>query len=92
MDNEIINDAFDSPAAIRAMRQRHVRFGRLAQEIALAALLEMKAKLDSGEALNLTYEEAEKLRGAGLEIELAALGRRRRDAGDASVPLPKKPN
>jgi hypothetical protein len=89
--DDIIGDDFDSPAAIRAMRKRQVYFGRLAQEIALAALVELKAKLTAGEPLNLTYAEAETLRGAGVEIELAALRRRQRDDGDAPIP-PRKPN
>lgn len=83
----------DSPEAIRQMNIRQARLGRLAQEIALAGLLELKVKLTRGEALNMSYEDAEKLRGAGVEMELAALGRRQRDAGDdAPIPPPGKPN
>lgn len=65
--------AVDDPAEIMDMRRRHVRLAMLAQEIALAALLEMKARLAAGQ-LNLTYEEAERLRGAGAKLEREALG------------------
>jgi len=84
----------DSPEQRMAMRRRHASIGRLAQEIALAGLLELKAKLAAGQPLNLTYEEAGKLRGAGLEMEREALGRRQLEAGDADdVTLdPRKPN
>jgi len=85
-------DDFDSPQARRRMRLRHVRFGRLAQEVAHAALLELKAKLDAGQPLNLTYEQAQQLRDVGVEMERrASAGSGDADAGDAPIP-PTKPN
>ena len=76
--------AIDDPSEIAEMRRRHARLGRLAQEIALAGLMELKAKLDRHEPLNMSVSDAEALRDVGLELERMALG-------DARVP-PRKPN
>lgn len=58
--------AVDDPDEIAAMRRRHLQLGMLAQEIALAGLLELKAKAAAGE---LTAEECAELRDLELELE-----------------------
>jgi hypothetical protein len=64
----------DSPEAIRAMNIRQAKLGALAQEIALAGLLEIKQKMATGVPLNMGANEAEKLLDVGLRLERAARG------------------
>jgi hypothetical protein len=84
----------DSPQAIREMNERQARLGRLAQEIALAGLAELRRKLQQGQPLNLSAGDAEDLLKVGLRMERAARGLR--EPGERhSLPegnLPKKPN
>jgi hypothetical protein len=80
---------FDNAAARREMRLRHARIGRLALDIAEAALLELKAKLESGQHLDMSIDDAIRLRdlGRGM-LERSASGGKEPDGG-AQI---KKPN
>lgn len=77
------------------MRQRQAELGRLAQEIALAGLLELKGKLADG-SLTLTPRDAKALLDLGRELESAGrrgLARLRTEPeSDGAKPPPKKPN
>jgi hypothetical protein len=91
--DDIIDDnidvEFDSPQARMEMRKRHLRFALLAQEIALAGLLELKAKLDQGLPLNMTEADAHNLLDLGQKLErrAALAGKREHDDGD-DAPIP----
>jgi len=81
---------FDSIIARREMRHRHAELGRRALAIADVALRELEAKVARGEAVNMTREEALRLRDAGAEmVERAAQGE---PDGDAPIPPTGKPN
>ena len=70
----VIDDEFDSPAAIRESRRRRAALGVRMQMVAARALEELEAKIAAGQPLNMTREQAETLRNAGEEIEREALG------------------
>jgi hypothetical protein len=85
----------DDPGEIAKMNQRQMKLGMLAQEIATAALLELKQKLQQGQPLNLSGDEAKELLNVGLRMERAARGLREPeepDDGEASIPKATKPN
>ncbi len=87
------NYDFDSPQAIAEMNRRQARLGLLAQEVALAALLELKQKLATATPLNLSGDEARSLLDAGMRLERAARGLQ--EPEEEQLPLegdPKKPN
>ena len=78
-----------------AMRRRHLKFGLLAQEIALAGLLELKAKKDQGLPLNMSEGDARQLLDLGQKLERSAMGEKEHDDGDDAPILPvssKKPH
>jgi hypothetical protein len=93
MDNDnidnVTDDDFDSQSARRAMRKRHLRVGLLAQEIALYAMLELKKKTESGQPLNMSGADAEKLLEMGRKIERAAVWEKRDDQAPGR---PRKPS
>jgi len=87
------NYDFDSPQAIAEMNRRQARLGLLAQEVALAALVELKQKLATATPLNLKGDEARSLLDAGMRLERAARGLQ--EPEEEQLPLegdPKKPN
>ena len=65
--------AFDSITERRAMRLRQAELGRRMQLIAAAALEEWEKKLSRGAPLNMSREDAEKLRDAGAKLEREAM-------------------
>jgi hypothetical protein len=69
-----VEKAVDDPNEIAAMNQRQVRLGMLAQEVALAGLLELKKKLEQGQPLNISAAAAEDLLDVGLRMERRARG------------------
>lgn len=73
LDDEFDLD-LDSPSAIRAMNVRQARLGRLAQEIAMAGLLELKRKMENQLPLDMTGAEARALLDSGLRMERVACG------------------
>jgi hypothetical protein len=80
-DDDIIT--FDSPAAIREMKQRHASIGRRTLAVVSAALAEWEARIANGEALNMSPAEIEQLREIGAKMAHEADG----------VPIPPpKPN
>jgi hypothetical protein len=92
-----VEKAVDDPNEIAAMNQRQVKLGMLAQEIALAGLLELKKKLEQGQALNMSADAAEELLSTGLRMERAARGRKdpespTPDDSGAAIPKVTKPN
>lgn len=91
MDND---DNFDSPAAVMAMRRRHLELGLRMQAVALRALHELERKAEAGQPLNLSAEDAKTLFDAGAKLERTALGRRKQEGDDESIAAssPKKPN
>jgi hypothetical protein len=95
MSEPKFDDQFDldSPRAIRAMNERQAKLGALAQEVALAGLLELKRKMERNEPLNLSADEAMDLLNVGLRMERAAHGLP--ESAEEQAPLevdPKKPN
>jgi hypothetical protein len=64
----------DDPNEIAKMNQRQVKLGMLAQEVALAGLLELKQKMATSTPLNLSGDEARRLLDVGLRLERAARG------------------
>src|SRR5260370_12808759 len=66
------NYDFDSPQAIAAMNRRQAKLGMIAQEVALAGLLELKQKMERNEPLDLSADEARDLLAAGVRLERAA--------------------
>lgn len=68
------NYDFDSPQAIAEMNRRQAKLGMLAQEVALAGLLELKQKLATATPLNLTGAEARSLLDTGMRLERTARG------------------
>ena len=88
------NYDFDSPQAIAEMNRRQARLGLLAQEVALAALVELKQKLATATPLNLSGDEARSLLDAGMRLERAARGLQEPEEGQPLLEgyPPKKPN
>jgi hypothetical protein len=85
MDDDISD--VDSPEQRMQMRKRHAAIGLRMQAVALRALEELEQKVAAGKPLNMTAEDAEKLRDAGAKLEREALG------GDPSdLDSLKKPN
>jgi hypothetical protein len=87
----------DSPQAIREMNERQAKLGALAQEVARAALAELKRKMERNEPLNLSADEAKDLLTVGVRMERAALGLREPSDDPEGQPLlegypPKRPN
>jgi hypothetical protein len=80
--------AVDDPNEIAKMNQRQVKLGMLAQEVALAGLLELKQKMATATPLNMTADEAEKLLDVGLRLERTARGVPEPEEGH---PLPDPP-
>jgi hypothetical protein len=74
---------FDSAIERREMRRRHASMGRRMQLVASYAVEELERKMAAGEPLNLSREEAEKLKAVGEELE------RKATRGE---PGPTKPN
>jgi hypothetical protein len=64
----------DSPEAIRQMNIRQAKLGALAQQIAMAGLLELKRKMENQLPLNMTGAEARALLDSGLRLEGVARG------------------
>jgi hypothetical protein len=81
MDDDIM---FDSPPAIREMKQRHAALGRRTLAVVSAALAEWEQKIARGEALNLTPDDIEKLREIGAKMS--------HEADGDPLPPPTKPN
>jgi hypothetical protein len=79
--------AVDDPNEIAKMNQRQARLGLLAQEVALAALLELKQKMATATPLNMSGDEARALLDAGMRLERAARGL----PEEASAPLEADP-
>jgi hypothetical protein len=84
----------DSPQAIRQMNERQAKLGALAQEVALAALLELRRKMENQLPLNMSGDEARALLAAGLKMERAARGVQEPPEEEQVAPegSPKKPN
>jgi hypothetical protein len=57
-----------------AMRKRHLQIAMTMQEVAVQGLLEMKAKIASGTALNLSATEIENLMTEAVKLERLTLG------------------
>lgn len=90
MDND---DNFDSPAAVIAMRRRHLELGLRMQAVALRALEELERKAEAGQPLNLSAEDAKALHDLGSKLERAALGEKEREDDPSIAPDSlKKPN
>jgi hypothetical protein len=51
-----IDPEFDSPEALREMRERQVKLGMLMQSIGAHALAELQKKIEQGQPLNLTAD------------------------------------
>jgi hypothetical protein len=68
---KVFDDAqpFDSPEAISAMHRRQAAVGKLAQEVALHGLRELKAKIEQNVPLNLSVGEAMDLLSVGMRME-----------------------
>jgi hypothetical protein len=60
-----------------AARKRHLQIAQSMQEIGVRALLEMKAKIAAGTALNLSPTEAENFLTEAIKLERAVLGAER---------------
>ena len=71
---KVFDDAqpFDSPEAISAMHRRQAAVGKLAQEVALHGLRELKAKIEQNEPLDMTAGEALDLLTVGMRMEREA--------------------
>lgn len=75
---------FDSPAAVRAMKQRHAELGRRTLAIVDVALREWEAKIAAGEPLDISPQDIKALRDIGEKMSREA---------DGDPPItPKKPN
>jgi len=81
-DDDIIR--FDSPAAIREMKQRHASIGRRTLAVVSAALAQWEARIANGEALNMSPAEIEQLREIGAKMS--------HEADGDPLPPPTKPN
>ncbi len=86
------NYDFDSPQAIAAMNRRQAKLGMIAQEVALAGLLELKQKMERNEPFDLSADEARDLLAAGVRLERAACGLREEGQPLLESDLPKKVN
>jgi len=84
-DDDIIR--FDSPAAIREMRQRHASIGRRTLAVVSAALAEWETRIANGEALNMSPADIEALREIGVKM-----AREADNLPDADPIKPLKPN
>jgi hypothetical protein len=84
--------AVDDPNEIAKMNQRQVKLGLLAQEVALAGLLELKQKMATATPLNMSGDEARALLDAGLRMERAARGVPEPEEGHPLPDPPKRVN
>jgi len=70
MSDKLIED--DLARGVPEMRRRHLAIALRMQAVATHALQELEQKIAHGQPLNMTADEAQKLRDAGLELEKAA--------------------
>ena len=81
----------DDAGSIEAMRRRHLSIGLRMQALAVRALEELEQKIEAGERLDMTAEDAKTLLDAGAKLERAALDEKEPDDG-APIPKATKPN
>jgi hypothetical protein len=78
-----------SPEARRAMRRRHLAIALQMQAIAAHALRELQTKIEGGQPLNVSAEDARKLLDAGLRLERSAK-REKQDDDPLIAPVSSK--
>ena len=93
MTNDKRIPGLDDPDSIEEMRRRHLSIGLRMQAIAVRALEELEAKVDAGQPLSLSAEDAKALLDTGAKLERRALGEKELpDDSGAPIPTTKKPN
>jgi hypothetical protein len=77
-DNELFE--FDSPQARREMNRRHAAIAKQMQAIAIHALRELQQKIEAGQPLDISAEDARRMYADGLKME--------REAKENDEPIP----